>query len=323
MKSAKLFYLTIFLLTSFVSSSVPAGPAKFERRQQETIKFSSGDSFCLVNVNGPVRISAWDREECEIVAVKTASGDLTAEDAERWFEKVNVEVKKVAGGVEVATKYPDKFFDSWPDFGESEKPDAFDEELGVTGTWFARLVSFLSKLPEAFSELVDEKYPVEVAYEVKLPGLADVDITNVNGEIEISGLKGHLNSTIVNGTIRLTGLDGRLEATAVSGEIVADNPGGSVELNTVNGSLSVSVAEVERLKTVECNTVNGNITFRLPANSQAKLDLSALNGGVEIDEAFNFKGKIGRRTVSGELTGPGGPHIEANALNGRIEIKIL
>ena len=323
MKSAKLFYLTLFLLTSFVSSSVFAESAKFERRQQETIKFSSGDSFCLVNVSGPVRISAWDREECEIVAVKTASGDLTAEEADRWFEKVNVEVKKVAGGVEVATKYPDKFFDSWPDFDESEKPDAFDEELGVTGTWFARLVSFLSKLPEAFSELVAEKHPVEVAYDVKLPGLADVEVVNVSGEIEISGLKGRLKTTVVNGTIRLTGLDGRLEATAVSGEIIAENPGGSVALNTVNGSLSVNVSEVERLKTVECNTVNGNITFRLPANSQAKLNLSALSGGVEIDEAFTFKGEIGRKTVSGELTGTGGPHIEASALNGSIEIKPL
>ena len=323
MKSARLLYPTLFLLTSFLSSSVIAQPANFERRQQEKIKFSSGESFSLVNVTGPVRISAWDRQECEIVAVKTVSGDLTAEEAERWFEKVKVEVKKVSGGVEVATKYPDKFFDFWPDFDEEEQADAFDEERGVIGTWFARLVSYLAKLPDAFSELVAEKYPLEVDYEVKLPRLADVEATNVNGKIEISGLKGSMKTTAVNGMIRLTGLHGRLEATAVSGEIVADNPGGSVALNTVNGSLSVTVAEVEQLKTVTCNAVNGNITFRLPADSQAKLELSALSGGVEIDQAFTFKGKIGRKIVSGELSGPGGPYIEANALNGRIEIKPL
>ena len=324
MKTLKFFSLTFFLLVCFVSSSVFAQPANFERRQQENVEFSSGDSFTLVNVSGPVRVSAWDREECEIVAVKSIRDDLEPEKAKRMFEKVNVEVKKKAGGVEVATKYPDRTFDFWPDFGESKEAEAYDEERGILGTWFSRLVSFLAKLPESFSDMLGEKFPVEVAYEVKLPRLADLDVTNVNGEIEISGLKGHLKSTVVNGPIKLTGLDGKLEATAVSGEIAAENPGGSVALNTINGSLSVSAVELGQLKTLVCNAVNGNITISLPAESPARVELTALSGEVQIDESFDFRGEtVKRKVFSGELSGGGGPYIKANALNGKIDIEAL
>jgi len=324
MKSFKLFSLTFFLLAGFVSFSVFAKPAHLERRQQENVEFSSGDSFTLVNMSGPVKISAWDREECEIVAVKSIRGDIEPEKAKRMFEKVNVEVKKVAGGVEVATKYPDRTFDFSLDFGEDKKADAYDEERGILGTWFSRLVSFLAGLPDSFGDLLDEKYPVEVAYEVKLPRLADLDVTNVKGKIEISGLKGRLKSTVVNGPIKLSDLDGRLEAIAISGEITADNLGGSIELNTVNGSLSVSAAEVGQLKELECNAVNGNITISLPAGSAAKVELSALSGEVQIEESFDFRGEtVKRKVISGELSGGGEPYIEANALNGKIEIKAL
>ena len=158
---------------------------------------------------------------------------------------------------------------------------------------------------------------------MRLPRLANVEIDNVLGEIEISGLKGHLESNIVNGTIKLIGSDGRLEANVISGEIIVENPGGLVELNAVNGSLSVTVDELERLSRVECNTINGNIALRLPAGSPASLELSALSGAVQLDQGFTFTGEIKQKKVSGVLSGSGGPSIEASAINGMIEITKL
>lgn len=322
-KSVKLFFPAIFFMACFISSVVFAGQANHERRQRETLEFSDGDSLSLTNISGPVRVSAWDRQECEIVAVKTIREDIPPEKARQWFEKVKVEVKKVSGGVEVTTKYPDKHIDLDFGFGDSEQPEAYDEERGIIGSWLARLGSFLANLPDAFSETLAEKYPVEVAYEVRLPRLANVEIDNVLGEVEISGLKGRLETNMVNGTIKLTGSDGRLETNIVSGEIIVESPGGVVELNAVNGSLSVTLDDLERLRRVECYTINGNITLSLPVGSPASIELSALSGGVQLDQGFTFKGEIKQKKVSGVLSGSGGPSIEASAINGSIEVKPL
>src|ERR1700740_3280271 len=59
-----------------------------------------GGTFDLQNVNGTVEVQGWDKDVVEIHALKTAK--LKESDLER----VSIDVSANAGGVSVATRYP-------------------------------------------------------------------------------------------------------------------------------------------------------------------------------------------------------------------------
>jgi len=93
---------TALLLAPLFAVAFAALPAWAEAREEfhKTVPMDANGNFSLKNVNGGVSISAWDRNEVQIDAVKTASSDQKLREA-------RIEVAGSGHSVDVQTKYPD------------------------------------------------------------------------------------------------------------------------------------------------------------------------------------------------------------------------
>lgn len=90
---------------------------------------------------------------------------------------------------------------------------------------------------------------LDARYLITVPAGASVNVSSVNGGVEVKGISGPLELSTVNGKIEFEGA--RRNA----------------KLNTVNGTIEGTFAELPRGTSVDAETVNGNVTLRLPAGS--------------------------------------------------------
>jgi hypothetical protein len=145
--------------------------------------------------------------------------------------------------------------------------------------------------------------PAGVEYTVTVPRAARLD------EIKL-----------INGSLDITGASGEVHASCINGRLDAHNLSGRAELSTVNGQLEVKFDQLSG-SPVELKSVNGSVNLTIPSDSKAQIDASTVSGGIENDFGLhvNRHSVIGH-DLRGEL-GNGGPHIELENVNGRIEIR--
>lgn len=125
---------------------------------------------------------------------------------------------------------------------------------------------------------------------------------------------------LINGSLDIMGASGEVHASCINGKLDAHNLSGRAELSTVNGQLD---AKFDQLSTasIELKSVNGSVSLTIPSDSKAEIEASTVSGGIENDFGLhaNRHSTIGH-DLHGEL-GSGGPHIELENVNGRIEIR--
>lgn len=147
------------------------------------------------------------------------------------------------------------------------------------------------------------KNDVAVRITVRLPRGVPIELSTVNGPLEIDGVSAPVEATTVNGRVLVT--------TAV----------GPVKATTVNGSIEAVMDEVTG-GDVELTTVNGSVTAALPPKLNATIDASTVNGRVETDFPVKITGKISTRHLRGTIgTGIGGPTLKLNTVNGSITLR--
>jgi len=113
-------------------------------------------------------------------------------------------------------------------------------------------------------------------------------------------VRGHVKAMMVNGDLELTGLRGTVDAASV------------------NGELSVKMAEVTGRMRLE-NT-NGRISLEVPKDTKATLNVRSLNSRITVTGLDTQKVEGERiRTLESALNG-GGPEIDVRATHGRITI---
>lgn len=147
------------------------------------------------------------------------------------------------------------------------------------------------------------KNDVAVRFTVRLPRGVPIDVSTVNGPLEIDGVSAPLEAATVNGRILVT--------TAV----------GPVSASTFHGSIEAVMDELTG-GDVELTTMNGSVTAALPPNLNATIDASTVNGRVETDFPVKITGKISTRHLRGTIgTGIGGPTLKLNTVNGSITLR--
>jgi DUF4097 and DUF4098 domain-containing protein YvlB len=122
---------------------------------------------------------------------------------------------------------------------------------------------------------------------------------------------------LVNGSLDVAAVQGEVRASCVNGMLSAKQLGGKAKLNTVNGELE---AKFERAAEVELSSVNGSIDLTLPSDAKASIEANTVSGG--IDNNFGLHTDNHRfvgHTLRGELGG-GGSQIRLNNVNGTIDI---
>ena len=167
------------------------------------------------------------------------------------------------------------------------------------------LISIRTKYPEHDHTWNSGSHnnPASVEYTLTVPRAARLD------EIKL-----------INGSLDITGVSGEVRASCINGRLEAHDLAGRAHLETINGRLDARFAELPG-NSVDLSSVNGSVELTIPSDSKAELEASTVSGGIENDFGLhvNHHQSVGH-DLRGEL-GSGGTHIKVENVNGRIEIR--
>jgi DUF4097 and DUF4098 domain-containing protein YvlB len=140
-----------------------------------------------------------------------------------------------------------------------------------------------------------------------------------------------------DGDINVTGVEGELDVNNLNGEVTLTNVSGSVIAHALNGEIKVTMVRVAP-KPMAFSSLNGDIDVTFPADLKANISLKTDNGEVYSDFDVvlqagapqqiveDSRGKGGKyrvkvdKTVRGTING-GGPEIQFTNFNGSIYIR--
>jgi DUF4097 and DUF4098 domain-containing protein YvlB len=125
----------------------------------------------------------------------------------------------------------------------------------------------------------------------------------------------------VNGLVQIEAVQGAIEASTVNGTVTARNAGGDARLHSVNGTVRLTHVNLSQARSIVLESVNGSVELALPADLNADLSASTVNGRITTDLSLPVKKNfpIGQE-LRGQV-GRGGPRIRANVVNGNIQLR--
>ncbi|HEY2804619.1 MAG TPA: hypothetical protein VGI92_02055 [Gemmatimonadales bacterium] len=145
-----------------------------------------------------------------------------------------------------------------------------------------------------------------VSFEIQAPRHVDVDLSTVNGPLEIADITG------------------RLRMDAENGPLAIDRVAGDVHARAQNGPLTVELAGTKwEGAGLDAETQNGPVELTVPEGYNAELETGTVNGPMDIGFPVTVQGRIGagnRRRIQTTL-GSGGPAIRVVTTNGPATIR--
>ena len=226
----------------------------------QTYPLAADGSVSLSNINGDVRVVAWDRNEVKVDAVKRAY-------MQERLREAKIRVDAGASHIDIETEYPEY---RWSGRHEHwENPASIEYTLTVPRGARVDQIS-----------LVNGGLNIE--------GLSGaVQASSVNGRVVARGLTGAVNLSVVNGKLEAT-LDrlnesGTVSLTSVNGPLTVTIPSDSnatVRANTVHGSINNDF----NLPVREGEYVGRDLEGRL-GQGGARVRLSNVNGPIAIRRA--------------------------------------
>lgn len=225
-------------------------------RFEQTYPFNPNGKIRVSNLNGSIKIEAWDRSEIKLVAIKTASSKERLAD-------VDVKIDAGQDSFKVETDYKNWKNRSW------RKNDSLyvNYELIVPRT-------------AVLSEIESTNGSVEVSNMTNY-----TEISAVNGSVKASNLRGTAKLSTVNGTV-YADFDDLSDSSSISLETVngsvklniPSNSNATIKANTVNGSISNEFG----LPIKKGEWVGRDLYGRI-GNGNVKIKLISVNGGLSIN----------------------------------------
>lgn len=228
---------------------IPGRGFAFSQVYEQKYPLASGGSFELVNVNGSVQVDGWDRDEVEVRAVKTTTGD------ERDLSRVEIQVDSAQDHIAVRTRYPQ-------------------------GSGVEVAVEYHVRVP--YRVLLGGVETVNG--NVLVRGVdGNGELRTVNGDVDVSESSGRFSARTTNGSIRL-----KLRKLADSGPMSLETVNGSVVLGlphdahaalnavSLNGDFS-SQLPVTATSSSAGRGVSGTI-----GAGGCRISLRTVNGGIRV-----------------------------------------
>jgi hypothetical protein len=147
----------------------------------------------------------------------------------------------------------------------------------------------------------DRNNDVTVEFTVRLPEGVKLDVSTVNGGLDIDGASS------------------QVEAHTVNGGVSATSTGGPVNAGTVNGDVEVRMGRLGD-GDLEYSTVNGSIRIYVPDDLDADVDMHTVLGSVSSDFPMTLNGRISPRRVRATI-GRGGRKMSFSTVTGSVELR--
>jgi hypothetical protein len=147
----------------------------------------------------------------------------------------------------------------------------------------------------------DNDDDVSLDITVRVPDGVKIDVSSINGGLDI------------------TGATSEVEAHTVNGGIEARSTGGPVNASTVNGEIDVRMGAIGT-GNLDFSTTNGSITVTVPDGLNADITMRTVNGSVGSDFPMTVNGRISPRRIAATI-GRGGMKIDLSTVNGSIDLR--
>lgn len=258
------------LNASLGAQTVVVQPTKAEKTTEtRAVPLAYGSTLTVENVNGFIRVEAWDREEVQF------TGDFKPSSK---GEQVKVVFKSGDKKLEIKGEYPKRH--GWGNLLGYRSPEC-QMTLKVPRKVMPNLESVNGDVTLTGTHGAATVETVNGAIKAKDLGEC-LKAETVNGSITLEQVKGGLKLETVNGSIKGTGLDGNnqgIAAETVNGSIHLQIGGikGRLKADTVNGSLSFKAKGADQ---VEIKKHRMTATF--PGGNQ-EISLETVNGGIVIE----------------------------------------
>lgn len=232
--------------------------------ESHSVQLAGGSTLTIKNINGRIKVEAWDRAEVEF------KGEFKPSSTN---EQVKVVFDANPKGLEIRGEYPKHASGL-----ENYRGASCEMELKVPKNIMARLDTVNGRITISGIE-------------------GTVDCNTVNGAIEARNLSQGLTARTVNGALSLIQVQGKIEAATTNGAITGkglDGMGKGIDLSTVNGALNISIAKLEG--SLDASTVHGQLTVNTKgaenvnatkhhveatfSGSKQVIHLSTVNGGL-------------------------------------------
>jgi putative adhesin len=251
---------TISTILLIAPLAVGSDQGRLTEEFHKTYPLSAQGRIELENVNGPVHISSWDRDEVKVDAVKSAR-------TQERLNQVRIEIQSEPSSLSIRTEYPEHTRNFWND-DHHNNPASVEYTLTVPRQ--ARLDAI---------KLVNGRLDVQdVAGEVRA--------SCVNGRIEAHNLQGPVELDTVNGELdasvsQLT--SSRLKLSSVNGALRLTLPSDAkaeIKASTVSGHISDDFGLPVRRHQYVGHSLHGEL-----GGGGAEVKLSNVNGAIEIRHA--------------------------------------
>ncbi len=233
--------LGIFVLIS------TAAAEKYSRTETRFFTISPKGKVVVENVNGSIKVEAWDKNQVSLEVTKTVRASDN-EEAEEYFADLRVDINSGDDFLEVKTHYPH-------DWG-----GGFFDWLFHGGSRYGG-----------------------VEYVLKVPATVDLEVGSTNGNIDVRAVVGVIKARSTNGRIELEDVGGVVDGHTTNGGITA-HLGDKVvfrqlKLSTTNGGISVYCPEGIDAD-VSAHTTNGGIHTDFPITIDGNFSGRSLEGKI-------------------------------------------
>lgn len=130
------------------------------------------------------------------------------------------------------------------------------------------------------------------------------------------------DASTVNGKVRAEGMGRVVKAASVNGGVTVSTDAWA-QASSVNGSVSVRMGRADWQGTLNLSSVNGSVEVEVPASLSADVHFSSVNGSLDSDlpiTVSHSSGRWGPKTVEGRI-GSGGRELKVNTVNGSLRIR--
>ena len=147
---------------------------------------------------------------------------------------------------------------------------------------------------------------------------ARASVKSVSGGITLDGVTGDVDANTVSGALEAQGINGKLNFHTVSGDLtLADGWLARLDANGVSGDVTADI-DLDQLGGMQVTTVSGEVTLRLPAEADARVNLHSLSGDVRSDfTELKRSSAPASRSVRGNL-GAGSGRVSVTTMSGRV-----
>ncbi|MFQ5868737.1 MAG: DUF4097 domain-containing protein [Candidatus Zixiibacteriota bacterium] len=308
----------VILAILFLLSSSARADREYTFPYEKEVSAEGIEKIYIDNVAGEVRLKAALKKDRISIKAEKVVYEEDQRSAERWAEKVKIEVKKSGKTLRIQTDYArrdrrgrnfwERVFGSWSCSQCVEYriflPEKIEIEISTSSAEvFGEKLENNLRLDGSSSDLSLENHRGTVSVEVSS---GDLELVNVEGDLNLEGSSSGVYIDHLSGDVFIDNTSGDIKIYKLEGDLVIDNSSGDLLLNESHGNLRVSTSSGDisvhkHRGAVNINSSSGDVEVELTSVEGKKHYLKTSSGDVRLYLPEDIDGWIEVETTSGEI----------------------